>query len=94
MPRGGATIPATSPQSGRTSKGVFEHVVGAGEYLAAALDYVADGDANNPAFLEKLKERATTFTLAEGAREAVNLVTALEALSQARRSLLTPLTLW
>jgi hypothetical protein len=56
-------------------QGMFEHVgLPPGEYLAVALDYVADGDANDPAFLEKLKERATTFTLAEGAREVVNLV--------------------
>jgi hypothetical protein len=56
-------------------QGRFEHqALPPGEYYAAALAYVADGDGNDPEFLDKLKDSAQRFTLAEGARETVNLV--------------------
>lgn len=56
-------------------QGRFEHqALPPGEYYAAALAYLADGDGNDPEFLDKLKDAAQRFTLAEGARETVNLV--------------------
>jgi hypothetical protein len=37
-----------------------------GEYLAVALEYVLDGDWNDPQFLESLREAASRVTLREG----------------------------
>jgi hypothetical protein len=37
-----------------------------GDYLAIALEYVLDGDWNDPQFLESLRERATRVSLREG----------------------------
>ena len=37
-----------------------------GDYLAIALEYVLDGDWNDPQFLESLRDRATKVTLREG----------------------------
>ena len=55
-------------------QGLFEHIgLPPGEYLAVTRDYIAEGDANDPEILEKLKEGATRFTLTEGGREVVNL---------------------
>jgi hypothetical protein len=36
------------------------------DYLAIALEYVLDGDWNDPQFLESLRERATRVSLREG----------------------------
>lgn len=44
-----------------------------GEYLAVALDYVEEGQASDPEFLEGLRRHATAFSLAEGERRALNL---------------------
>jgi hypothetical protein len=56
-------------------QGRFEHqALPPGEYYAAALAYVADGEGNDPEFLDKLKDAAQRFTLTEGARETINLV--------------------
>jgi hypothetical protein len=43
------------------------------EYLAVALDYVADGDWNDPAYLETLRDGATAFTLREGEEKQIAL---------------------
>jgi protocatechuate 3,4-dioxygenase beta subunit len=45
----------------------------AGSYYAVALDYIAQGDWNDPEVLDRLKARATRFTLAEGEVENLNL---------------------
>lgn len=44
-----------------------------GEYLAASLDYVADGDSNDPEYLEKLRPNATRLTLEEGEMKQIAL---------------------
>lgn len=48
----------------------------AGGYYAVALDYIAQGDWNDPEVLERLRSRATRFTLDEG--EVENLTLKLE----------------
>ena len=40
-----------------------------GDYLAIALEYVLDGDWNDPQFLESLRERATRVSLREARAE-------------------------
>ena len=45
----------------------------AGGYYAVALDYIAQGDWNDPEVLERLRSRATRFTLDEGEAENLNL---------------------
>src|SRR5437773_3829064 len=45
----------------------------AGEYLAIALDYVADGAWNDPDYLESLRRDARKVTLADGGSETVAL---------------------
>ena len=42
-------------------------------YLALALDYVEDGEANDPEFLERMKMSATPFALREGDTRIVEL---------------------
>ncbi len=44
-----------------------------GEYLAIALDYVEDGNWNDPEYLEGIRSRAERFTLAEAETKAVDL---------------------
>jgi len=44
-----------------------------GSYYAVALDYIAQGEWNDPEVLERLKERATRFTLDEGKVETLDL---------------------
>jgi hypothetical protein len=43
------------------------------EYLAIAVDYVQAGEWQDPEFLEKIKSRATPFTLAEGETKGLDL---------------------
>ena len=45
----------------------------AGEYYAIALDYVEPGSGTDPEFLEKVKDRATSFTLNDGEVRALDL---------------------
>ena len=45
----------------------------AGSYYVVALEYIAQGDWNDPDVLERLKARATRITLDEGEVENVNL---------------------
>lgn len=45
----------------------------AGNYLVAALDYLEEGDANDPDFLQRLREVATKFGLAEGETKSLSL---------------------
>jgi hypothetical protein len=45
----------------------------AGEYLAAAFDYVEDGAWNDPEYLERLKRDAEKVSLAEGGSQTVPL---------------------
>jgi hypothetical protein len=45
----------------------------AGEYLAAALDYVATGMWNDPDYLESLRRDGRRFTLGEGALQTLSL---------------------
>jgi len=42
-------------------------------YLAAAVDYLEDGDEQDPQFLERLRNRATSFSLNEGEQRALQL---------------------
>jgi hypothetical protein len=42
-------------------------------YLAAAVDYLEDGEGSDPEFLERIRDRATSFLLADGERRAVAL---------------------
>lgn len=45
----------------------------AGSYLAVALDYVQQGEWTDPAFLERMKARATSFRLGAGETKALDL---------------------
>jgi hypothetical protein len=42
-------------------------------YLAAALEYLDEGDAENPEFLERLRAEATPFSLRAGERTELTL---------------------
>ncbi len=44
-----------------------------GNYDAVALDYVDPSDARDPDFLDKLRDKATTFTLGEGEAKVLDL---------------------
>jgi hypothetical protein len=43
------------------------------EYLAIAVDYVQAGEWQDPEFLERVKSRATSFTLADGETKGLDL---------------------
>jgi len=45
----------------------------AGEYYAIALDYVDLGEMNDPEFLDRIKDRATVFTLDDGGTKVLDL---------------------
>ena len=45
----------------------------AGSYFAIAVDYIATGDWNDPEVLQRLKARATRFSLDEGATKTLDL---------------------
>jgi hypothetical protein len=45
----------------------------AGAYFAIAVDYVADGDWNDPEWLARAARKATKFTLDEGATKTLDL---------------------
>jgi hypothetical protein len=45
----------------------------AGDYYAVALDYVDPGDATDPEFLDRIKARATPFSLLEGDTKVLDL---------------------
>jgi protocatechuate 3,4-dioxygenase beta subunit len=45
----------------------------AGDYYAIALDYVDFGDMNDPEFLDRIKDRATAFTLDDGGTKVLDL---------------------
>jgi hypothetical protein len=42
-------------------------------YLAAALDYLEEGEHEDAQFLERLRGRATSFSLSEGQQRAIRL---------------------
>jgi hypothetical protein len=42
-------------------------------YLALALDYLEDGEEQDPQFLERIRGRATSFSLGTGARQSLQL---------------------
>ena len=44
-----------------------------GRYLAAAVDYLEEGEETNPDTLERLRNTATPFTLEEGDTKALTL---------------------
>jgi hypothetical protein len=44
-----------------------------GSYYAVALEYVASGEQNDPDFLQRMKDRATSFTLSEGETQTLDL---------------------
>jgi Carboxypeptidase regulatory-like domain len=44
-----------------------------GTYYAVALEYVATGEQNDPDFLQRNKDRATSFTLTEGESQTLDL---------------------
>jgi hypothetical protein len=37
------------------------------------MDFLEDGEGNDPELLERIKDRATAFSLAEGERKAIEL---------------------
>ena len=45
-------------------------------YLAAAIDHIEDGEQDDTQFLERLRGRATSFSLSEGEQRALSLETA------------------
>ena len=45
----------------------------AGDYYAVALDSVDQGDVNDPEFLDRFKDRATTFSLDDGGTKVLDL---------------------
>ena len=45
----------------------------AGNYYAVALDYVEPGEASDPEFLDRVKERAISFSLGDGEAKTVDL---------------------
>jgi protocatechuate 3,4-dioxygenase beta subunit len=45
----------------------------AGDYYAIAIDYLAQGEWNDPDVLERLKPRATSFSINEGETKTLNL---------------------
>jgi hypothetical protein len=45
----------------------------AGEYVAAALEYLEEGEQDDPQFLERLRSRGTSFSLIEGQQRAIQL---------------------
>ena len=45
----------------------------AGDYYAVALDYIDFGEMNDPEFLDRVKDRATTFSLDDGGTKVLDL---------------------
>jgi hypothetical protein len=45
----------------------------AGEYYAIAVDYIEAGEANDPELLDRVKDRATAFTLDDGGTKVLDL---------------------
>jgi hypothetical protein len=45
----------------------------AGDYFAIALDYVEQGANSDPEFLDRIKERATEFSMTEGETKNLDL---------------------
>jgi len=45
----------------------------AGAYYAIALDYIEPGDATDPEVLDRIKEKATTFSLTDGETKTLDL---------------------
>jgi hypothetical protein len=42
-------------------------------YLAVAVDYLEDGEANDPGFLAEMKARATSFSVGDGETKSISL---------------------
>lgn len=51
----------------------------AGNYYAVALDYVEPGEAGDPEFLDRVKERAISFSLGDGEAKTIDLKIASSA---------------
>jgi hypothetical protein len=45
----------------------------AGNYLAIAVDYLEPGEANDPEFLERVRDKAITFSLGDGETKTLDL---------------------
>jgi len=60
---------ARSDQSGRFSVGALAP----GRYYAAAVDFVEDGDEQDPLILDTLRRTALMLTLADGETKSVEL---------------------
>ena len=45
----------------------------AGSYYAVAVDYIESGDATDPEVLDRIRERATTFSLLDGETKTLDL---------------------
>jgi hypothetical protein len=45
----------------------------AGEYYAVAVDFIDVGETNDPEFLDRIKDRATVFTLDDGGTRVLDL---------------------
>ena len=45
----------------------------AGDYLAIAVDFVEQGQANDPEFLDRIQDRAVRFSLGENEAKALDL---------------------
>ncbi len=57
-------------QNGRFS---ITGLPGGERYLAMAVDYLEDGEETDPEFLERMRARATSFSLSDGGRTTVDL---------------------
>jgi hypothetical protein len=53
--------------------GKYKVLLPPGDYYAIALDYVEQGMQTDPEFLERLKERATGFSINEGETKSIDL---------------------
>jgi hypothetical protein len=51
----------------------YRALVPPGEYLAIAVDFVEQGEWSEPDFMERVRERAVPFSLAEGEHKALDL---------------------
>jgi len=61
--------------SGRPDQGGKFKVRGlpAAEYYAIALDYIQPGEVQDPEFLDRIKDRATEFSLGDGEAKGLDL---------------------
>jgi hypothetical protein len=70
------SFPSRHLRSGRADQdGLYKirGLPGEERYLAVAVDYLEEGEANDPQFLEQMRDRATSFSLGDGEVKAMDL---------------------